>query len=85
MKENLAFHKLVKDLVGTNAVLAGTLHTPDNIENSRRAKVIKTGNFGDKPGLLRMKCPLSLSTVRVVFTRSSTSCLRRRLVSSSRH
>ncbi|SJL02687.1 uncharacterized protein ARMOST_06021 [Armillaria ostoyae] len=42
-KEKLAFHKLVKDLVGTNDVLAGTLHTPDNIENSRRAKVIKAG------------------------------------------
>ncbi len=55
-KEKLAFHKLVKDLVGTNDVLAcvpvvvsffpltdiqtssGTLHTPDNIENSRHAK-----------------------------------------------
>ncbi|KAK0207148.1 hypothetical protein DFS33DRAFT_1423132 [Desarmillaria ectypa] len=41
-KEKLAFHKLVKDLVGTNAVLAGTLHTAYNIDNSRRAKVIKT-------------------------------------------
>ncbi|KAK0236838.1 hypothetical protein EDD85DRAFT_1007048 [Armillaria nabsnona] len=41
-KERLAFHKLVEDLVGTN-VLAGTLHTPDNIKNSSRAKAIKTG------------------------------------------
>ncbi|SJL02690.1 uncharacterized protein ARMOST_06024 [Armillaria ostoyae] len=42
-KEKLAFRKLVKDLVGTNDVLAGTLHTPDNIENSFRAKAIKAG------------------------------------------
>ncbi|KAK0499373.1 hypothetical protein EDD18DRAFT_1102741 [Armillaria luteobubalina] len=41
-KEKLGFHKLVKDLVGTNDVLAGTLHTSDNIGNSHRAKVIKT-------------------------------------------
>ncbi|SJL08357.1 uncharacterized protein ARMOST_11720 [Armillaria ostoyae] len=41
-KERLAFHKLVKDLVGTDNVLAGTLHTPNNIENSSRAKAIKT-------------------------------------------
>ncbi len=61
-KGKLAFHKLVKDLVGTNAVLACVpavisffpltlifeplaehFTPPDNIENSRRAKVIKTG------------------------------------------
>ncbi|SJL02729.1 uncharacterized protein ARMOST_06065 [Armillaria ostoyae] len=42
-KEKLAFHKLVKDLVGTYDVLAGTLHTSDNIKNSHRAKAFKTG------------------------------------------
>ncbi|KAK0447634.1 hypothetical protein EV421DRAFT_1901003 [Armillaria borealis] len=39
-KEKLAFHKFVKDLVGPNDVLTGTLHTLDNTENSRRAKVV---------------------------------------------
>ncbi|KAK0230087.1 hypothetical protein IW262DRAFT_377559 [Armillaria fumosa] len=48
-KEKLGFHKLAKDLVGTNDVLAGTLHTSNNIENSRRAKVIKTGILQIKP------------------------------------
>ncbi|KAK0447632.1 hypothetical protein EV421DRAFT_1706368 [Armillaria borealis] len=48
-KEKLAFHKLVKDLVGTNDVLAGTLHTPDNIENSYRAKAIKAGILDMRP------------------------------------
>ncbi|KAK0439253.1 uncharacterized protein EV420DRAFT_1279692 [Desarmillaria tabescens] len=48
-KEKLAFHKLVKDLVGTNAVLAGTLHTSYNIDNSHRAKVIKTGILELRP------------------------------------
>ncbi|KAK0499370.1 hypothetical protein EDD18DRAFT_1460304 [Armillaria luteobubalina] len=41
-KEQLGLHKLVKDLVGTNNVLAGTLHTSSSIENSFRAKMIKT-------------------------------------------
>ncbi|KAK0230085.1 hypothetical protein IW262DRAFT_1261796 [Armillaria fumosa] len=49
-KEKLGLHKLVKDLAGTNNVLAcvldvtssGTLHTSSSIENSFRAKVIKT-------------------------------------------
>ncbi|KAK0190266.1 hypothetical protein F5146DRAFT_1193644 [Armillaria mellea] len=42
-KEKLGFYKLVKDLVGTDDVLAGTLHTSDNIKNSRGAKMIKAG------------------------------------------
>ncbi|KAK0472456.1 hypothetical protein IW261DRAFT_1343552 [Armillaria novae-zelandiae] len=41
-KEKLGFHKLVKDLVGTYDVLAGTLHTSDKVKDSRRANVIKT-------------------------------------------
>ncbi|KAK0230120.1 hypothetical protein IW262DRAFT_1453031 [Armillaria fumosa] len=38
---------------GTNAVLAGTLHTPDNIENTRRAKVIKAGILNIYPPAFR--------------------------------
>ncbi|KAK0491665.1 hypothetical protein IW261DRAFT_1438902 [Armillaria novae-zelandiae] len=53
-KETLAFHKLVKDLVGANTVLAGTLHTPDNIENTRRAKAIKAGILNLSPPVFRM-------------------------------
>ncbi|KAK0190289.1 hypothetical protein F5146DRAFT_1043593 [Armillaria mellea] len=52
-KEKLAFHKLVKDLVGTDDVLAGILHTPDNIENTRRAKVIKAGILNISPPVFR--------------------------------
>ncbi|KAK0189741.1 hypothetical protein F5146DRAFT_1052324 [Armillaria mellea] len=48
-KERLVFHKLAMDLVGSNNILAGTLHTPANIENSSRAKAIKTRILGILP------------------------------------
>ncbi|KAG7447815.1 uncharacterized protein BT62DRAFT_823263, partial [Guyanagaster necrorhizus] len=52
-KEKLSFHKLVKDLVGSSDVLAGTLHTPYNIDNSKRAKAIKSRILEMRPPAFR--------------------------------
>ncbi|KAG7447834.1 uncharacterized protein BT62DRAFT_948034, partial [Guyanagaster necrorhizus] len=52
-KKKLSFHKLVKDLVGSSDVLSGTLHTPYNIDNSSRARAIKSRILEMRPPAFR--------------------------------